>query len=313
MRVTQDSLVQSTLNRLQTRLNEHQDASTKVSTGKAWQVPSDDPARANQSLVLRADEHARTQQQRNAQDAESRLEITDSTLQSMNDRLHRARDLAVQAAKGTNDESERTAIADEIDEIREELKSLANTRHAGKALFAGYTDGPAVAFSPEDPEDDDELEVAFKGDDGHQIDRKIGPNETVRSNVTAAEVFAADLDDLDDGELNAENTFSMLHDLAVDVRAGDVDKVSDAIGDIDDAQDRLQSAQSSVGVAHSRVLSALDRSERDLLAVQKERSDVEDVNLAEAIMELQTQEVAFESTLGSMARVLQPSLMDFIR
>ncbi len=295
MRVTQDSLVQSTLNRLQTRLNEHQDASTKVSTGKAWQVPSDDPARANQSLVLRADEHARTQQQRNAQDAESRLEITDSTLQSMNDRLHRARDLAVQAAKGTNDESERTAIADEIDEIREELKSLANTRHAGKALFAGYTDGPAVEF-------DDDDNTVFKGD-GHEIDRKIGPEEKVRSNTTASEVFKGSEDD----------TFSMLHDLAADVRAGDVDKVSDRIGDIDDAQDRLQSAQSSVGVAHSRVLSALDRSERDLLAVQKERSDVEDVNLAEAIMELQTQEVAFESTLGSMARVLQPSLMDFIR
>lgn len=306
MRVTQDSLVHSTLNRLQTRLGEHEEASTRVSTGKSWQVPSDDPARANQSLVLRADEHARTQQQRNAQDAESRLEITDSTLQSMNERLHRARDLAVQAAKGTNDQTEREAIAAEIDEINDELESLARTKHAGKALFAGYTDGPAV----ESEEDDDTLLINFRGDGDHRIDRKIGPDDKVRSNITAAEVFAKDPDDLED---NTDNTFSLLHDLAADVREGNVSDVSDKIAEVDDAQDRLQSAQSSVGVAHSRVVSALDRSERDLLAVQKERSDVEDVNLAEAIMELQTQEVAFEATLGSMARVLQPSLMDFIR
>ena len=39
---------------------------------------------------------------------------------------------------------------------------------------------------------------------------------------------------------------------------------------------------------------------------------VEDVDLAEGIMTLQTQEVAYKATLGALSRAIQPSLVDFL-
>lgn len=300
MRVTQDSMVASTLDRLQTRLREHEAANEKVSTGRQWTTPSDDPAKANQALVLRADEHARAQQQRNAENADSRLEMTDSTLQSMVDRLHRVRDLTASAARDTMSVQERDAVATEIEEIGGELRGLANRTHAGKPLFAGYRDGDAVTF------DGAAGEYVFRGS-GDVIERVVGPHDSVRANVTAGELLAdADLATEDD-------TLAMVDALAADVRADDSAAVSARLDDVDAALEQVQRHQSAVGVNHSRALTAIDRGARDLVAVKQERSSVEDVDLAEAIMDLQTQEVAFEAALGSLARVMQPSLLDFMR
>lgn len=301
MRVTQDSMVQATLHRLQTRLSEREQANTKVSTGREWQRLSDDPAKANRALGLRAEEHARTQHQRNAESADSLLEITDSTLQSMVDRLHRVRDLTAAGAKGTQSQSEREAIATELHELRDELMALANRTQGKTALFAGYRAEPAVtatgagyAFSPP-PEDDIE-----------QVRRTIGPHEDVRLNVTAQELFT--------GVPGAgDNLFALIDEIATQVAAGDDDAASASLGKLDTAREQLQAHHSAVGVAHNRVKAALNRGERDLLAIKTERSNVEDVDLAEAIMELQTQEVAYEAALGSLARVMGPSLLDFLR
>lgn len=301
MRVTQDSMVQATLHRLQTRLTEHQEANTRVSTGREWQRLSDDPAKANRALGLRAEEHARTQHQRNAQSADSLLEITDSTLQSMTDRLHRVRDLAVGGVKGTQSAGEREAVATELRELRDDLMALANRTQGKNPLFAGYRAGPAVEatgggydFSPRPP----------PGDDIEEVRRSIGPHEDVRINVTAQELFATGPD---------ENLFALIDDVAAQITNGDDEAASASLAKLDTAREQLQAHHSAVGVAHNRVKAALNSGEGDLLAIKAERANVEDVDLAEAIMELQTQEVAYEAALGSLARVMQPSLMDFLR
>lgn len=301
MRVTQDSMVQATLHRLQTRLTEHEEANTRVSTGREWQRLSDDPAKANRALALRAEEHARSQHQRNAEHADSLLEVTDSTLQSMADRLHRVRDLAVGGVKGTQSAGEREAVATELRELRDDLVALANTAQGTKPLFAGYRSGTAVAAEAGGytiaPAADEPVE---------EVRRSIGPHEDVRINVTAQELFAT-------GPGPGDNLFALIDDLAARIVDGDDAAVSASLDTLDAARQQLQSHHAAVGVTHNRVKTSLDRGERDLLAIQSERSNVEDVDLAEAIMELQTQEVAYEAALGSLARVMQPSLMDFLR
>lgn len=298
-RITQDQLTTTTLARLQQRLEEVGEANATVASGKQVRRPSDDPAQANRAMVLRADESARRQQQRNAEDAASRLELTDSTLQSIGDRLHRVRDLAAQGVRGDADDREREAIAAEMDELGEELVSLANRSHAGRPLFAGFGDGPAV-----EPDGAGGFDFHPKGG-GERITRAIGPNDEVEINRTAAEIFGA--------AGGGEDTLALVDRVAGHLRAGDLDAASAALDDLDGARETLNAHRSALGVAHNRVENAIDQAERDLIAVQEERSTVEDADMSEAIMELQTQEVAYEAALGSLSRVLQPSLMDFLR
>jgi flagellar hook-associated protein 3 FlgL len=55
--------------------------------------------------------------------------------------------------------------------------------------------------------------------------------------------------------------------------------------------------------------SAQDR----LLSVTAQLSDVEDVDLPKTIMDMQLQQTAYQAALAASAKVIQPSLIDFLR
>jgi flagellar hook-associated protein 3 FlgL len=49
------------------------------------------------------------------------------------------------------------------------------------------------------------------------------------------------------------------------------------------------------------------------VSLESQRSSVEDVDLAKVILDLQTQQTTYQASLAITAKVLQPSLMDFLR
>ena len=55
------------------------------------------------------------------------------------------------------------------------------------------------------------------------------------------------------------------------------------------------------------------KAEEQRVTVTNSLSEVESIDLPKTIMELQMQEVAYKSALGATARVVQPSLLDFLR
>ena len=65
-------------------------------------------------------------------------------------------------------------------------------------------------------------------------------------------------------------------------------------------------------LVRSRIEAAQLRNEEQQGVLNTRLTEVEDVDLTEAVMELQTQEVALQATLGALSRALQPSLVDFL-
>lgn len=126
----------TTLQRLQTSLNELQQ---QVATGRRIQRPSDDPVGSARALNLRASLDSIEQFQRNAGLAESRLRLEEDTLTGVTDLLQRTRELAVQAANGSQTNETRSFIAAELRQGLDQLLALANTRDASdEFLFGGY-------------------------------------------------------------------------------------------------------------------------------------------------------------------------------
>lgn len=109
------------------------------------------------------------------------------------------------------------------------------------------------------------------------------------------------------------NVFALLDRAEAALSAGNADAAAMALGELGGARTKLESALGRIGTAGSRVESALTRSESSLLSLRRELAQVEDVDMAEAVMELQMQEVAYEAVLGAMARALPPSLASFLR
>ncbi len=299
MRITNEMLVTNSVRRLSTRMAEYERAQSKLATGKEIRKPSEDPSKANRGLSLRASREARVQEQRNAEDAKTWLNTTDGALQSAMDRLQRARQLTVQGAN-PGAQGEKDAIAREIETIRSELVGIANTKVRGQHVFAGYTDGPAVEATDDG---DGNWTFTTRGDAEHAITRRVGDSDKVRINTTAAEAFG-------DAE---DSVFSVLTGLEGALRAGDTNAVSATLSALDASMERLGGELARIGANTNWVDSALQRSEDSLFVIQQELAEVEDADYAEAVMDLQMQDMALQATLQALGRALPQSLAAFLR
>ncbi|TFD78942.1 hypothetical protein E3T53_08925 [Cryobacterium psychrophilum] len=139
----------------------------------------------------------------------------------------------------------------------------------------------------------------------------------------AKEAIAAELDGLKGDLLCVANTsflgrtagnpsvFSLFDTVVGNLRDGT--PVSDQLTAIDARLATIIGQRSEVGARQAR----LERAQGGLLeqsgALEAQRSRVEDIDLAKVILDLKLQEVTYQSALAVTARVLQPTLMDFLR
>ena len=76
---------------------------------------------------------------------------------------------------------------------------------------------------------------------------------------------------------------------------------------LDAVSERMRTALADVGTRYGRVESALTTVDSTTIDTQAALSEVENVDIAKAIVDLQAQEVAYQAALGATARVIQPS------
>jgi len=145
MRITNNMLINNMMGFVNNNLTRMDKLQTQLATGKKISVPSDDPIIAAKALKLRTDVSEVAQYKRNSEDANSWMDITESSMGMIVDVLQRSRELAVQAANGTMTISDKEKIQKEIEQQRGELIHIANSTYAGRYVFSGYsTDTPLM-------------------------------------------------------------------------------------------------------------------------------------------------------------------------
>jgi flagellar hook-associated protein 3 FlgL len=296
-RVTQQTIQRSTLANLQLNLSTMADMQAKMSSGKKITVPSDDPAAASDLLRLRGEQRAQTQYARNADDGNSWLTTVDTAIQSSVSVLRRARDLTVQSGDAALGATSREALATEIEGVRDSLLAQANTTYLGRQVFAGTSDkGAAFATDPAG------VPYTWTGTPNAPVERRVGPVTQVRVDVDGKAAFGS----------GAGSVFALLDQVATALRTPGADATA-FIGQIDTHMDNMLTQLSGVGARQNQVSDA----QSDLLTAQlttkTQLSGIEDIDLADTILQLQSQHVAYQGALGAAAKVLQPTLLDFLR
>ncbi|MEN1760806.1 flagellar hook-associated protein FlgL [Anoxynatronum sibiricum] len=191
MRITNNMMVQTmmrNLNRNMLRLNDKQ---IQFSTGKRINKPSDDPLGISKSLRLRTDISVMDQYKRNAEDAYSFMDNTETALINMLEGMQRVRELAVQASSETLTQEETIKIEAEISEIRNQLVDLANYSYSGKNVFSGKkTDQPLL------DQYGNYLMDLMKSQDPNVLDDKwdfeMSTREKIQVNSLGFEIFEAE-------------------------------------------------------------------------------------------------------------------------
>ncbi|THJ65060.1 flagellar hook-associated protein 3 [Arthrobacter echini] len=288
-RVTQQTMHYGVQRSLQTNLARLAELQDKASSQRAITRPSDDPAAAAEAIRIRADLRANEQYGRNISNGEGWLTELDNAMTTSKRALDRVNELTLQGSNSSLPPAARETLALEVQALRGELGAQANASYAGRFLFAGNADTPA-ALTPE---------LTFVG--GGTVERRIGPGETVRVDADGASVFGS----------GPTSAFALLDRIAADLRAGK--DVSVHLAPLQQRIRDVTAEHSTIGTRHARLLSAKDGIADAALALEGRRAAVEDVELASVILDLRMQETAYQGALAVSARVLQPSLLDFLR
>ena len=298
-RVTETSMHTKALGDLQRSLARGQKIQSQISSGKLLSRPSDSPTGTVTSLQLRGEVRATQQYARNADDGLGWLGTIQDKLGDASTSVIRVRDLTVQALSSANNDESREALAVEIDNIRETLLGQANAKYMDRPVFGGTTPG-GVAYE----QDTTTGEYAYVGND-NPTTRTVGPNAKVRIETTGPEAFGT--------PGSSTELFSVLKSLSDAIRSDDSTALNTGLENLDSAHDLLKSALSDVGARYNRVEQMKQSADDHLLSVSSQLSDIEDVDLPKAIMELQIQQTSYQAALAATAKVIQPSLIDFLR
>jgi flagellar hook-associated protein 3 FlgL len=105
----------------------------------------------------------------------------------------------------------------------------------------------------------------------------------------------------------------LFDDLLAGLSAGDNAAVGALLGDIDAEMGNLLRVRSGVGARMNRLELTTNRLDDDYVGFTKLMSQNEDVDIAEAVMHLKSEEAVYQASLATGAKVIQPSLVDYIR
>lgn len=289
-RVTPSMTSRSAMANLQRNIEKLSKLQSQISSMKVLQKPSDSPVGMVSSMQYRADMARNDQISRNINDGLSWLNLADDTLGSVFTQLQRVRDLSIQGANATSDNNARAALASEIEGIRNTIIGLANTKHLDRSIFAGNATG--VAY---------DANGNYMGSSG-AIERSIAPGVRVQVNVNGDEVFGTPGNDV----------FSVLSTLANDLRSNPSNLSAD-VAALDGRIRGIQDGLAQIGARSQRLETMKDRNGTDGITLKQSLSQVEDADLAQVSLELQMQQVAYQAALSTTAKVIQPSLVDFLK
>ena len=427
MRITNNMMVNNLLRNVNRNLSRMDGLNTKMSTGRKFSAPSDDPIGVSRSLRLHTDVSIMDQYKRNVDDADSWITTTEIATANMITVLQRARELTVQATNDVYTVEQRANVAKEIEELKKELISIGNTSYAGSYIFSGFKTDKALFDTATETynvgggtntlslNESIEFDVGMKNKIGVNIlgqrlfgladgagDLDLTVEESLTSRqcmeskdiygtitLAAAETFtinydggsyavnvgagATDINQIvtaintaltpvsanvgaqiqgnrivirayDSTKANNDFTISgasgffqslgftdgqksvsevkpgdkpqmiaVFDQLVYDMENGITNGIESALSRFDKMLNNVITVRSELGVKTNRIELTTNRILDDSINLNKLMAKNEDVDMAETIMNLKNEENVYKASLSCGARIIQPSLIDFLR
>ncbi|GAA4718673.1 flagellar hook-associated protein FlgL [Brevibacillus fulvus] len=297
LRVTQSMLNSNMLKNLSKSMGQMDKYQGQLSSGRIITRPSDDPVVASRGMLYRASLSENDQYQRNADEAQSWMEVTDNSLNEISSVLQRVRELVVNSGDGALSADSRYAMGEEVAQIKEQLGNIANQTIGSRYIFAG-TDTSNPPYNQDTG--------VFENTNSSEFTLELSQQVTIPINVNPQKIFNYK------GESGTADTiFDLLDDLATRLKNGE--DVSAKVGELDDQMDNIVAERASLGARMNRIELIQERLSSAETTVTDLMSQNEDADIAEVITNLKTQENVHRAALGAGAQIIQPSLLDFLR
>jgi flagellar hook-associated protein 3 FlgL len=304
MRVTNNIMTDS-LVRYLTSQNEALFArQTIIASQKRINKPSDDPTGMRKVLDYRQTLASIEQYQTNIQSGITRLEVVEADLDLVDELLKGVAAISQTEAAGTT--ASRQLAAEEVKNLYDQVLDLANSKLNDNYLFSGYQTKTAP-FSRDELQATtyDQYTVTYNGDAG-DVQFKVADNSQISIDADGQLIFH-------NAAAGGVNIFDIMRDLIVGLENDDTTAISAQSNLIDQARTQINDFR---GV-NSPILYQLETTANHWQNYQPKIADLlgkeEDADITQAVVELKNIELAYETTIATAARIIQPGLIDFLK
>lgn len=304
MRVTQSMLSNTMLRNLNTSYTKMATMQQQISTGSKLLRPSDDPVGTTKAMSYRTQLQQNAQYDENLDTATKWLDTTDTALGSITSAMTRVQELITQAANDTNQDVDRQKILVEIKQIQQEIHDLANTKVGDTYIFSGTRTSEPL-YKEGELQDIDGLD--------QDVNIEIYNDIQLGVNTTGAVTMFSKLDAVFEKIEEALSTEGTSGTDIGNLLGGTNSQEDLDYETIQGTIDLVLKERAEVGAKQNRVDMMADRLALQKETLTKQQSNVEDVEYEEAITNLITQESIHNASLSVGGRIIQQTLVDFIR
>jgi flagellar hook-associated protein 3 FlgL len=260
-----------------------------MASGKRINRPSDDPLGYGKVLDYRKTLTSLGQYDRNIQNAKNRTEFIETTLEGVEELMVDAKNWAVnQSASASMD---REAAITSVQNIREQMLQMSNSKMGNVYVFAGFQT-LTPPFAPDG---------TYNGDNGY-YSVMTADNMEMQVEADGSRIFQG-----------AEDVFDALDQLILGLQTDDVALIHDQIGRFEQAQDQVQMVRAESGARYQQLQLVEQQTAKLKLTFEEMMDSTEKAIIEETVIDFNNQELAYELALNAAAKIIQPTLMDFLR
>jgi flagellar hook-associated protein 3 FlgL len=294
MRVSENMVMQSFLNNLNSAQGRLFDRNREVASGKKINRPSDAPSDSARLVRLRDEVSRINQYYRNINHADLVLGTTEDALNNLNNLITKVHERAAYGVTGTLSQDDRDAIATELRSIQDEVVRITATKVSGKYIFSGsaVTTEPLVLNAGS---------YDYQGDD-RALEIEVAEGKKIQVNVTGSESFSEPGTDL----------INTLTNLIQQLESGDPDSARQSMDEIQAAAEMISKVRVRVGTSRQGLDNARTTLDKQFVQLTTAMSELEDADMAEAISGLVQAETGLRATLSVGARIGQLNLFDIL-
>lgn len=291
--------------------NKLADSQAQLAQGKQILKPSDAP---DQAAVVQRLKTVMSRQESflsSMVTLRSRLENEDTTLKSASDLLVRAKEIAVHAANDTLSPINRRALGKEMQAVRDQLLSLANSKdNNGNFLFAGSRSTKPAFDAPDDAPGESPV---YKGDQT-KMTVMVGDQRSIPTNRTGTDAFVSlNRPGPTPGSVQGVSFFKVMDDLVAGINNSNGVAIQRGVDEMTSLLNGMSLAHADIGTDMNVVEQQTGVIEDTILNLKTNLSTVEDLDYAAAITKMNQQLLSLEAAQSSFSKISQLSLFNYLK
>jgi len=297
MRVSTQALYRGIEQRLLTLADQLNRSQEKMATGRNMNRPSDNPVGLVSALGLRNSLSRLEQYQRNMDMGKIWLDLSSTAIEQAGKVAQQAQAIALNLQDGTQSAEMRSTLANAVGLLLDQAVSLGNTQLAGKYIFAGYNTNTQPFTKAQIGGSD---VVQYNGD-SHDFQIQVGPQESLEVGKNGQGLFID------------SNFFDSLIRLKEAIENNDPAAMQQEATRLQGVEDFFNAQVSDIGIRQSRILEKQDILKGLKLNFQNQIDDLENADMVQAILEVKERQNAYEVALAASSKIMEVSLLDYLR